>query len=217
MPRILTPTDVTDFRNRLCDVASNLFAEVGQAGFNMRELAKRLGVSAMTPYRYFDDKDAILSEVRARAFACFADWIEQQRGRDGLARAYARFAIEYQAQYRLMFDLAQPQTLCLPAQREAELRARAAIARYAGDAVAGRMVAEDPELSGLVLWSTLHGIASLFLSGKISDDEFESILGCAVHSFTAPVDGAGAKANGHSEASFIPNLRPQSAAAIAVR
>jgi AcrR family transcriptional regulator len=174
MPRILTPNDVSDFRNRLCDVACDLFAEVGQAGFNMRELAKRLGVSAMTPYRYFDDKDTILSEVRARAFAGFADWLEDQHarfpGRDGLARAYAQFVLEHQAQYRLMFDLTQPQGHGLPALLEAEWRVRAAISRFANDAV------DDPDLSGLVLWSALHGVASLHLAGKLSGGEFESVL-----------------------------------------
>ena len=68
MPRITTPADVTEFRNRLCEVAAQLFAEKGYEGFNMRELAGRLGISTMTPYRYFKDKEAILSEVRARAF-----------------------------------------------------------------------------------------------------------------------------------------------------
>ena len=38
----------------------------------MRELASALGVSPMTPYRYFRDKDDILAAVRARAFDRFA-------------------------------------------------------------------------------------------------------------------------------------------------
>ena len=112
MPRILTPAcDIADFRSRLCDIAACLFAEKGEEGFNMRELAKRLGVSAMTPYRYFKDKNAILAEVRARAFSRLADRLQAALadGPDamGFARAYIQFVREEQTQYRLMYDLGQ--------------------------------------------------------------------------------------------------------------
>ena len=60
MARGLTDTDVANFRERLCETAARLFVERGPGSFNMRELASRLGVSAMTPYRYFKDKTEIL-------------------------------------------------------------------------------------------------------------------------------------------------------------
>ena len=46
--------------------AERLFAEHGVEAVTMRQLAAALGVSPMTPYRYFKDKDAILAAVRAR-------------------------------------------------------------------------------------------------------------------------------------------------------
>src|ERR1700743_3023203 len=96
MPRLITQTVVADFRNRLCDVAAELFTEMGRDGFNMRELAKRLRVSPMTAYRYFRDKDEILAALRARAFARFADRLEAANAAPGsrsaaLAQAYAQF------------------------------------------------------------------------------------------------------------------------------
>ena len=39
MPRVLTQTDVADFRERLCDAATRLFDARGREGFTMRELA----------------------------------------------------------------------------------------------------------------------------------------------------------------------------------
>ena len=62
---------------RLCAVAERLFAERGPQGVTMRELARELGVSAMTPYRYFKDKESILAAVRANAFDDFAAALEQ--------------------------------------------------------------------------------------------------------------------------------------------
>lgn len=218
MPRILTQADVADFRNRLCDTASELFAEVGQAGFNMRELAKRLGVSAMTPYRYFEDKDSILSEVRARAFARFADWLEEQRSGDGdaLTRAYAQFAIEQQIQYRLMFDLGQPQDALPPTLLKQERRARAAMAGHARDLVKRNQLAGDPEQLGLILWSTLHGVATLYLTGKLSSREFDQVLSQAIPMFagkTGPSSGQAPDAH-RPEARFSPDLVPQNRSAL---
>ena len=55
MPRVLTETDIAGFRERLCELATRIFVERGPENFNMRLLAAELGVSAMTPYRYFKD------------------------------------------------------------------------------------------------------------------------------------------------------------------
>ena len=102
MPRILTETDISGFREKLCETATRLFIERGPEHFNMRLLASEMGVSAMTPYRYFRDKDEILSLIRARAFTRLADQLEQaleipgplpERGA-AVSRAYIRFALE---------------------------------------------------------------------------------------------------------------------------
>src|SRR5438105_3118406 len=116
MPRMLSEMDVADFRERLCEAASRLFAARGRDAFTMRELASELGVSAMTPYRYFRDKDEILAAVRARAFTRFAEALEAGMAIPGDALgkaaavydAYVDFAFGEPASYRLMFDLSQP-------------------------------------------------------------------------------------------------------------
>src|SRR6516162_5823374 len=112
MPRVLTQTDVADFRERLCEAATRLFDARGREGFTMRELANELGVSAMTPYRYFRDKDEILAAVRARAFTRFAEALElaittpgdAQAKAGAVYEAYVAFAFGEPASYRLMFD-----------------------------------------------------------------------------------------------------------------
>ena len=188
MPRILTPVDVLEFRNRLCEVGATLFAEQGFEGFNMRELARRLGVSAMTPYRYFKDKDAIMSEIRTRAFCRFADWLEEQLATDHadentLSHAYSRFAIQEQMQYRLMFDLVQPPSSTLPALLAQEQRVREAISAHLRRHLEHAMVSSDPELLSSVLWSMLHGATALHLAGKLSSQDFNRALLNAVRLF----------------------------------
>src|SRR5215510_13664573 len=77
VPKVLTDIDIETFRERLCDVAEQMFASHGPEGVTMRQLAAELGVSSMTPYRYFKDKDAILAAVRRRAFTRFAATMEE--------------------------------------------------------------------------------------------------------------------------------------------
>jgi AcrR family transcriptional regulator len=174
MPRILTQADVANFRSRLCDIAAQLFAELGYEGFNMRELAKRLGVSAMTPYRYFKDKDSILSDVRAGAFAKFADRLREAAPGDGaaLGNAYAQFAIQHQPLYRLMFDFSRGTA---PAAQDR--RVRAIIIDHVRIQLERGAITGDAEILAVVLWSALHGIASLYLTGQLSEEEFHTALG----------------------------------------
>ena len=209
MPRILTPTDVNEFRNRLCDVGMQLFAEQGFEGFNMRELARRVGVSSMTPYRYFKDKEAIMSEVRARAFARFADWLEEHllapvADDITLSRAYARYAIQEQAKYRLMFNLIQPASATLPALAAQERRVREVLTAHLRALADRELISGDPELLSLILWSALHGVSALYLSGKLSSQDFDLslsnavrlVMGCAVEVNDPALESA--FGNGHA-------------------
>jgi AcrR family transcriptional regulator len=52
--------DAQRLRQELLQAAMRLFATRGIEGLSMRAIAERVGVSAMTPYRYFEDKAALL-------------------------------------------------------------------------------------------------------------------------------------------------------------
>lgn len=191
MPRILSESDVAGFRERLCDVAARIFIEKGRDGFNMRELASRLGVSAMTPYRYFKDKDEIFAVVRARAFARFADQLEAALAAPGTPQqksaavgdAYVRFALEEPASYRLMFDLSQPGEQNQPALTGATARARATMTEHVRLLVEAGIYDGDPELIGHAIWAALHGAIVLHLAGKLTRAEFDTVRGETMGAF----------------------------------
>jgi len=196
MPRVLTQNDVADFRERLCEAATRLFDTRGREGFTMRELANELGVSAMTPYRYFRDKDDILAAVRARAFNRFADLLENAfldaktapEKSAAVYQAYVGFAFGEPAAYKLMFDLSQPDESDYPELIDASTRAKATMTTYVRELVKAGILEGDPELIGRVFWASLHGAVVLKLAGKLGGDgyDFDQISG---ESFRILFDG----------------------------
>jgi AcrR family transcriptional regulator len=175
MPRVLSQSDVTDFRERLCEAAERLFAERGPDAVTMRQLAAELGVSPMTPYRYFQDKEDILAAVRTNGFNQFAQALEIARAGGKSARAkgaavgeaYLTFAFQHPHTYKLMFDLNQPHEKDYPELVAAGRRARATMSGYVTDLVASGDLVGDPEQIGLMFWAASHGAVVLELAGKV--------------------------------------------------
>jgi len=176
MPRVLSDTDVADFRERLCEAAERLFAERGPDAVTMRQLAAELGVSPMTPYRYFEDKEDILAAVRANGFNRFAEALERARdSTPGGARArgtavgeaYVTFALENPHSYKLMFDFNQPNVEKYPELVAAGQRARQTMTGYVEDAIAEGIVTGDAQQIGMMNWAAIHGAVILELAGML--------------------------------------------------
>jgi len=175
VPRVLTELEVSDFRDRLCAAAERLFAERGPQGVGMRQLAGELGVSPMTPYRYFKDKDDILATVRASGFDRFSDALEAAMASfdDAIEQAaavgdaYFRFALDQSAAYKLMFDLDQPTEARYPDLVRATERAKRTMTGYIGRLVEAGILKGDQDLIAHVFWATIHGLVVLHLAGKL--------------------------------------------------
>jgi AcrR family transcriptional regulator len=190
MPKILSEAAVESFRDRLCHIAEGLFAAHGPDGVTMRELAQTLGVSQMTPYRYFKDKDAILAAVRTRAFNRFAAAMENSAGRSLAKRAlkskskksgleapenaYLDFALGNPAAYRLMFDVSQPTFVDYPELVKAMDRARLTMGDGLRRLAAQGRFKGDVTLTAHVFWSALHGAVMLQLVGLLEHSSFDA-------------------------------------------
>ena len=176
MPKNLSSEAVESFRSRLCAIAERRFAEHGVEGVSIRQLAEELGCSAMTPYRYFRDKNEILAATRAAAFDRFAAELEAaHRGPgDAMERAravgdaYLAFALREPNAYRLMFDLAQPGEAEFPDLVRAGARARRTMTAHLEELAAAGLLAGDPQLLGHVYWAAKHGVVALHLAGKLA-------------------------------------------------
>ena len=143
----------------------------------MREVAAELGVSAMTPYRYFKDKDEILAAVRARAFEQFSAAMEEGfasgrgdpiKGANAAGEAYIRFACDNPQAYHLMFEVDQREDGAYPELERAAERARSTMTRHIDALTEKGLLHGNPVLLGHVYWAALHGLVSLKLADKYS-------------------------------------------------
>ena len=184
MPRPLSAPEIHEFRDKLCDAAGGLFAKHGREGFTLRALTAELGVSPMTPYRYFRDKDEILAAVRARAFDRFAETLERAFAGTGstsertarVGDAYVRFAFDEPESYHLMFDFTQPGEANYPDLVRAATRARNTMTDYVRKLVEEGLLEGDPGVIGHVYWAAMHGAVVLALAGKLSAEcDFDRI------------------------------------------
>lgn len=146
------------------------------ADLSLRQVARRAGVSAMAPYRHFEDKAAMLAAVAEHGFDLLREELERADGdrsdQEALVaqgEAYVAFARGHPALFRLMFSgqRARPTGGQLGEPAYAVLARRAASLSPSGDAVAA---------TGC--WALVHGLATLFLDRRLPGEgpEVRAIL-----------------------------------------
>ncbi|MEO3924776.1 TetR/AcrR family transcriptional regulator [Micromonosporaceae bacterium B7E4] len=162
----MSPYHHGNLRRAIIDAALTATEEAGPSGWSLRELARRAGVSHTAPVHHFGDKTGVLTAVAAEGYRLFADALEQTAGDFFEAGvAYVRFAEQNRGYFDVMFrpDLYRADDPAVTAARE---RARGVLVTGA------RGLSPTPEQDRAVMlgvWSIVHGFASLWLSGAITE------------------------------------------------
>ncbi len=178
MARELSSDELRSVRAEIGAAAAELYAQAGEDGITIREIAKATGRSPMGLYRYFGDREEIIAFLRAEAFDTFSDALEAAfaSGTDAFARAravgraYLDFALEHPDEYRLMFDMRRPDDSKYPALAAASKRASETVTRHVKDlAKAGIVQQGDTAKIGASLWAAAHGVIVLYLAGRLPD------------------------------------------------
>jgi len=185
---ILTVEEVGAFRGKAVAAATRLFAERGYRGVTLRSLAKELGVSPMTPYRYFENKEELFSMVRTEAFRRFAD--AQRDAVAGitapkdalrmLGRAYVSFAIDEPDAYHIMFELLQAPAGTYPELEAEQARSFSYLHEAVQASVDAGLLEGDSLRRAHYLWAQIHGLVSLHLAGKL-------VMGCSLEELVSTV------------------------------
>lgn len=170
-------------RTRIVEAARDIVSEDGLDALSMRALAERIEYSPATIYLYFRDKEELLREVVAEGFRRLGEASALQLAAVGpqasaaerhraLGRAYARFALENTAYFRVMFEL--PTTAradcpgCQPGPDAPDHSWCALTDAVRGSIEAGTLRVRDAERGALVSWGLIHGLTSLYLSGHLA-------------------------------------------------
>lgn len=171
----LTAEEVDSMRSRLCSSALDIFRESGIEGVTFRALADHMGVSHTLPYRYFENKDALLASVRVMCFAQFERYVRERESREASAQgrvlavldAYVGFVFEHRIEYELIFATPQP-----PPQRYPQLlAARRSLFEHSVGLVQaciteGLIEGDAREVTHAV-WAGLHGLLALHVANQL--------------------------------------------------
>jgi AcrR family transcriptional regulator len=164
-----------DLRRSILDAAGALFLEHGYEGVSMRQIAERIGYSATTIYRYYEDKDDLLFAIVREGFLRFGRQLAKaaQTGEDprerltALWHAYIEFGMKNPIYYRLMFM--QRFDFLFESRREekAPMIDSFGVLRQAVEEAmrSGVLRQGDPETTSTVIWAVVHGITSLAIAG----------------------------------------------------
>jgi AcrR family transcriptional regulator len=122
---ILRAQAQSQIRQAILEAARALISTEGYAGLSMRRLAQDIGYTPKTIYRYFTDKDDLLSELIEADMACLVAHLEAVAAAqthpasrlDAVALAYVAYGIEHPHAYQVMFLLREH-----PLSREAAVQ-----------------------------------------------------------------------------------------------
>ena len=154
-------------RERCVSEALKIIAESGLPNLSLREVARRLSVSHQAPYKHFSSREHLLAVSIGRSYEALGKSIEERvravnpaEDLRAIGEAYLRFARENPIQYRLLFELPEPE---LAVYEDSEAKMAVAFEILLG--VVTRLTGVDDlalnRECSMFAWATVHGLASL--------------------------------------------------------
>ena len=186
---------VDDTSAELVAAARDVFLESGPAQFSLREVARRVGVSAAAVYRHFEDKEALVFAACTQGFQVFSSYLVRALSESSprarllaTGEQYRLFGLENPLDYRFIF-MSSVDELGL-AEKHQERRAtspmlpqdstfRFLVDRITECMTAGVLAPADAEATAVLIWAHVHGLVSLRLSnhlGPLGDDQAFAIF-----------------------------------------
>lgn len=176
-----------ELKQALVRAGLELLEERGLADLSLRAIAARVGVSHTAPKNHFDGLQGLLAAIAAEGFRLHATEMrrnveDQPPGRERLeaaAEGYVRFARRHPALFALMFS---PRFKNCD---DAELQAAAMASYGVLEQISEGLIwptrqgqAAQTLQTELMLWSLVHGYASLVNEGRMPrDEDGEPVLG----------------------------------------
>ena len=171
----LKPYHHGNLQSALLESAISLIAEVGPAGFTLREVARRAGVSHNAPYRHFRDKDELLARVAAQGYKELAKAMTDAAARQANALdalreaglAYVSYALRRPEHFTVMFDAPLSKN-SYPEATEASEHAFSVLVLLVKDCQEEGQLPTGGQLDfALLAWTIVHGVAKLAITQRL--------------------------------------------------
>ncbi len=190
MARPVYSADETEsIRQTLIQGALAVYLEEGMESLSLRQIAKRVGLSHTAGYRYFENKEALLAEMRR---ACILEFkaaalpLEDSGEEDPVERIRAalmgllEFGSSQPAKYRLIFSDSQPDLTEYPSLMAQRWEVFASCVDLVQAAIDQKRLHADALMFSHGLWSLLHGMLSLHAANQL-------IHGLSLREMAAPL------------------------------
>jgi AcrR family transcriptional regulator len=161
-------------RQAILDAARVIITEQGIAALSMRTLAARVDYSPSALYKYFADKEEIMDELTAEAWALSRDFSQRHMSTSDepvVALMQAGMNIyEFAKQYPVQYQLTMAKSKSSPSSLEALMEDpgfNGLRMFLAGNVEAGQLRLPEgftPDLMAFQLWFLIHGAAMLRLN-----------------------------------------------------
>ena len=166
--------DGEETRARLLTTARDMVLEVGPDNVSLREVARRVGISAPAVYRHFDDKDALILGACQQGFQVFSSYLVRALAEPTpLARLqasganYLRFGLENERDYRFIF-MSQVANAAPKVAPKQDTTFQFLVDRV-NECMKARILRKgDAEAVAALIWAHVHGLVSLRLSGHLA-------------------------------------------------
>jgi AcrR family transcriptional regulator len=159
-------------RETLIATALELLDTGGREAVNVREAARRAGVSPGAPFRHFPDRDALLAALATaigQEFRSFSDRAIARAGTNPLSQframglAYIRYAIDHPRRFQLL----HAETCTDPSALALFTRDADAVALIARAQREGLLQPGPPEAVHLAAQALTYGLARMIVDGHL--------------------------------------------------
>jgi AcrR family transcriptional regulator len=211
MPKAPAAPEVVEaVRERILREALFIINEEGYGSLSMRKLARRIGFTAKTIYNYYSNKDELylmaliegfqeLTKQFQNAYGSSANPVEKLKA---AVHAYVRWGIDNKHYYNIMFSMDTPKYADYVGTRMEPVADRQNRIALEVASISASILNEVAEYNSsitkdevpyrlLQLWSTLHGMVSLYISRvylEVGDlgEAFDRIIEDVLRPFSNP-------------------------------
>ena len=188
MPR--APMDeaaISEKKEKILDIAAEIIMEDGYQSLSMRNIGKKLGMTAANLYNYYSNKDELNIAIRTRAGKILYEALLEAYKKGNnisekiwlMSKAYIQFGLLKPNYYSIMFDMQTPkfadyvgsplEKLALEEKISSE-QSLDLMDQCSLDFVSeGYEIPDNTNLFLIIIWSQLHGLISLYNNKLISE------------------------------------------------